>query len=92
MQDEYKKLKCVFCGYEMASRAKDPRCNKCSSRRFNVIQDFTALKPWRDDTTMAKKPTETPKAEPIERAPQEKKPEIKAVERDDLDEFIFGDD
>ena len=35
--EAYQKLKCVYCGYEMASKAKKPKCYKCGHRKVNRI-------------------------------------------------------
>lgn len=84
---EYKKYKCVFCGYEMASCASLPRCGKCKSRRLSTIEAFTVLKPYRQEEQMTKI-EQKPKVENIE---LEKKQVKKKVESD-IDKDIWGSD
>jgi|GEM_PF-1217433 len=43
----YRKLKCVYCGYEIASKAKCPRCSKCRRAKFNPLLEFSVTKPYK---------------------------------------------
>jgi len=75
---EYQKLKCVYCGYEMASRAKTPRCYKCLRRKFTVLQEFSVTKPFKllkGGATMAKE-KEAEKVEEKEEAAEEENDEL----------------
>lgn len=83
---DYVKLKCVFCGLEMASRAKAPKCSNCGSRRFNVIAEFSATKPFKkvkECDSMTKKEQE---------AQVKKKPAQDAEEQEDTDDTEEQDD
>lgn len=76
----YQKLKCVYCGYEMASKAKKAKCYKCGHRKFNRIPEFSVTKPYnklKGGVNMAKE-TEVKKPE------EEKKP-VEAEEQDEID-------
>lgn len=75
----YKKIKCIFCGYEMASLAERPTCSKCGRRRFDRLTKFSVTKPnkLKGGVNMAKE-TEVKKPE------EEKKP-IEAEEQDEID-------
>ncbi len=56
----YRKVRCVYCKYELATESAKPRCTHCGSRRFIEISEFTVLKPYRaiDGETMATKKKE----------------------------------
>lgn len=84
---EYKKLKCVFCSYEMASKAKNPRCGGCGSRRFEEVEEFSAVKPFRERQINQQKETMAKKQE-VKEEVTHKKP----VEKDDMDNDFWGDD
>jgi predicted nucleic acid-binding Zn-ribbon protein len=78
--ETYQKLKCVYCGYEMASKAKKAKCYKCGHRKFNRIPEFSVTKPYnklKGGVNMAKE-TEAKKPE------EEKKP-VEAEEADEID-------
>ncbi len=75
----YIKIKCINCGYEMATMASRPKCYKCGHRRFSEIQDFSVVKPYKiqggvkQNMAKEKKEKETPKeeAEDLEEAEEE---------------------
>lgn len=73
------RYRCIFCNYEMASRAQIPRCTSCGSRRLQEIEEFSVFKPKKESVEMPKK-EEQPKDEPA--AEQEEQPE--AEEKDDI--------
>lgn len=75
----YKKIKCIFCGYEMASLAERPTCSKCGRRRFDKLTTFSVTKPnkLKGGVNMAKE-TEAEKSE-------EKKKVSQDEEADELD-------
>ena len=78
--ETYQKLKCIYCGYEMASKAKKPKCYKCGHRKFNAIPEFSVTKPYnkvKGGVNMAKE-TEAKKSE-------EEKKEVQTEEADELD-------
>jgi len=81
---EYKKLKCVFCGYELASKAKKPRCSSCGSRRLEEISEFSDAKPWKKETTPEQKQPEA-KPQPTPK-PEEKKGFLDDIFDDDDDD------
>ena len=81
--ETYQKIKCVYCGYEMASKAKKPKCYKCGHRKFNKIPEFSVTKPYnkvKGGVNMAKE-TEVKKPE------EEKKP-VEAEEQDEIDSMF----
>ena len=80
--ETYQKLKCVYCGYELASKAKRPKCYKCGRRRFNKISEFSVIKNYnlKGGVNMAKE-TEAKKSE-------EEKKEVQTEEADELDTLI----
>jgi len=87
---DYKKIKCIICGYEMVSQSESPRCSKCGSRRFNQIDEFTAIR----EPKMAKKAeNKKPEAKPAEqkKAPKQDDETPKKTFFDDVDEDIWGD-
>lgn len=69
---QYEKLKCVYCGYEVASRARKPKCYKCGRRRLNRISEFSVTKPnkVKGGVNMAKE-SEAEKAEEKKKVPQD---------------------
>lgn len=96
---QYTKVKCVFCGYEMATKAKVPRCYKCGSRRLNPIDDFESVKPFNQKSKveveeMPKKTSKettkksTKKAEP--KAEPEKSPILPPPKQSEGSDF-WGD-
>ncbi len=77
MEDkQYKKLKCIYCGYEMASCAKSPKCYKCGRRKFEKLEEFSVTRPNKltGEKTMAKKEVE-------------KKPEAPKEPKEDFDDI-----
>lgn len=80
--ETYQKLKCVYCGYEMASKAKKPKCYKCGHRKFNRIPEFTVTKPYK-----MKGGVNMTKEKEAEK-PEEKKKEVQEDEADELDSLF----
>ena len=104
---DYEKFKCVFCGNEQVSRAGNPRCTKCNSRRLNRIEAFSAAKllSKRAESISVKKLDEPLKnvnseVETMSKNEEQKKDVVvdvkeKHIEKDngwDLDRDILGDD
>lgn len=81
--ETYQKLKCVYCGYEMASKAKKAKCYKCGHRKFNRIPEFSVTKPYnkmKGGVNMAEK-------KEAEKPEQEKKP-VETEEADEIDSMF----
>ena len=88
----YKKLKCVFCGYEMASKAITPKCSQCGSRRFNDIEQFSVVKPYtmkklNEGNNMADEKTEAKKQA---KAAKNEDNNNNDNDADDVDNDIWG--
>lgn len=81
--DTWKKYKCVFCGHELASKAKSPRCTKpgCRSTRLDELKEFSAIKQYKEEKKMTEEKAEVPK------------PKVRhEEEQDDIDEDLWGED
>ena len=50
--DEWKKFKCYFCGYELVSKSKTPRCTKCRSTRLQEITQLSTIKTYMEGGKM----------------------------------------
>ena len=75
-----------MCKYQMASKAKKPRCNKCGSRQMNEIAEFSTVKEQKRAKVEAKKPQPVSNPEPeIKPKAPEEKPDTK--ESSDFDWF-----
>jgi hypothetical protein len=99
---EFKKLKCVYCGYEMATKSLKPRCGHCNSMRLNPINEFSVLKPFKKGAIPEKKIELKESAEVQTMAENKKnedrkeeyiKPRAEEIEEDDKDilDEIFDD-
>jgi len=84
----YIKIKCINCGYEMATKAKRAKCYKCGHRRFNAIEDFSVIKPYKlqGGVKMAKEKKEVAKVE-AEEDEEESEDETEDEEADELDDL-----